>query len=284
MDKTNNHLHLLDRIKKLDVITIEKMSSETMRRVTDGFDESLIRNMLYIGKGNPEQRRIIKTVKNKYNEWNQSNNFLWIEEYPEFIEELQMDIECGLVVTVNGSFPESEAKPVKPIPETVQEADKTNEEKDKLISELKQEVANYKGEVEKYKNELKQYKKDQEITKQQSTDTDDKEGLRENVLTLEEEIADMEQRQGIDAPKAALLVRIACSKLGGLPTNRENAWPLINNLWGCGENIAKRRLRESVKESTVESLAKLFDEVSPKIAGIIRVEGKKIIEKQKNVK
>ena len=48
MDKTNNHLHLLDRIKKLDVITIEKMSPETMRRVTDGFDESLVKNIIHV--------------------------------------------------------------------------------------------------------------------------------------------------------------------------------------------------------------------------------------------
>lgn len=107
------------------------------------------------------------------------------------------------------------------------------------------------------------------------------EKLREEVESLKEEIADMEKRVGIEAPKAALLVRIACSKVGGLPPNRENAWPLISNLWGSSETNARKRLKEGVKKSTVEALAKLFDDVSPKIASIIREEGEKIVENQK---
>ena len=107
------------------------------------------------------------------------------------------------------------------------------------------------------------------------------EELREEVELLNKEIADMEKRVGIDAPKAALLVRIACSKVGGLPPNRENAWPLISNLWGSSETNARKRLKEAVKMSTVEALAKQFDGVSPKIAKIIEEEGEKIIENQK---
>lgn len=271
-----NHLYLLDRIKKLTVCTIERMSPETMRRVTDGFDESLVKNVVYIGTTNNEQRRIINAVKEKYNVWNKSNNFLWIEKYPEFIEELQMDIECGIVVTVDSSFSDLEFT-------TKQKAEKKNnditDEKDKLISELRQEVARIKNEFEQYKK-----KNTEEGVSSKATAAEEVKTLKEKVHTLEEDISDMESRGGIDAPKAALLVRIACSNLGGLPNNREKAWPLVSNLWGCKESIARRRLKESVKETTVEALARLFDEVSPKIAGIIREEGKKIIEKQKNVK
>jgi len=111
--------------------------------------------------------------------------------------------------------------------------------------------------------------------------------LRSQLQTHQEkpeEETDMEQRAGIESRKAALLTRIALSKLGGLPANRENAWPVISSLWGCSESIAKRRLRESVREDTVEALAKVFDGVSPKIVGIIRKEGKEIVEKQKKVK
>ena len=108
--------------------------------------------------------------------------------------------------------------------------------------------------------------------------------MKQQISELKMEIADMEKREGLDAPKAALLVRIACTKLGGMPNNRENAWPLISNLWGTAEASARKRLRERVKEETVEDLASLFESVSPKIAGIIREEGKVIIEKQKKVK
>lgn len=273
MDRTNNHLHLLERIKKLNVYTIERMSPETMRRVTDGFDESLVRNVIYAGKTNDEQRKIINAVKKKYNEWNKSNNFLWLEEYPEFIEDLQMDIECGLVVTVDNSFPDLEFMPK-------QKAEKKNnditDEKDKLISELKQEVTQIKNKFEQYKKKNTEEGVSSKATAEENVNT-----LKEKVHTLEEEIADLETREGIDAPKAALLVRIVLSNYGGLPNNRENAWPIITNLWGVKESNAKKRLREGVKEETVEALASLFKDVSPKIERFIREEGGKIIVQQK---
>ena len=142
------------------------------------------------------------------------------------------------------------------------------------IDSLKQRIQ----ELEAENKELKE----QQPTGQPAED--DIESLKQQIADLEKEIADMEEREGLDAPKAALLVRIACSKLGSLPSNRENAWPLITNLWGSKESIAKRRLKESVRKSTVESLASLFESVAPKIARIIREEGKSIIEKQKKVK
>lgn len=140
------------------------------------------------------------------------------------------------------------------------------------------------AELEKENSHLK----DQLAQRQPSSGNEEIEAQRKEVEklirevdSLKEEIADMEKRVGIDAPKAALLVRIACSKVGGLPSNRENAWPLISNLWGSSETNARKRLKEAVKMSTVEALAKLFDDVSPKIASIIREEGGKIVENQK---
>ena len=102
-----NHLFLLDRIKKLDIATIEKMSPEIMARLTDGFNESLVKNVIYVGTTNPEQRRIIHAVKNAYRDWKKDDPYwgnppLFPETYPQFLEELQMDIECGLVVTKEG--------------------------------------------------------------------------------------------------------------------------------------------------------------------------------------
>lgn len=113
----NNNLHLLDRIKNLDVSTIENMSPDVMAIITDNFNESLVRNVLYIGETNTEQRRIIRCIKNKYRIWKQARDNYWgkhplFEVYPKYLSELQMDIECGMVVTVDGSVPESELYPL----------------------------------------------------------------------------------------------------------------------------------------------------------------------------
>lgn len=104
-----NHLLLLDRIKKLDIATIEKMSPEVMARLTDGFNESLVKNVLYTGTTNYEQRKIIRALKNAYRDWKKDDIYwgnppLFPEIYPQYMEELQMDIECGLVVTEEGNI------------------------------------------------------------------------------------------------------------------------------------------------------------------------------------
>ena len=171
-----NHLHLLDRIKNLSVSIIENMSSDAMAMITDGFDESLVRNVLYVGKTNREQRKIIRCIKDNYKSCKKATDMFWgtlayPETYPDFILELQMDIECGMVVTVEGSVSEPQSEPfvmppvlgeslrrLKGLSETVAEDNTPNlraiiEEKDKRIEELEAEVEELKQKKEEGKNE-----------------------------------------------------------------------------------------------------------------------------------
>ena len=171
-----NHLYLLDRIKNLNVSLIKDMSSDVMLMMTDGYDESLVRNVLCVGKTNDEQRKIIKYIKEKYKCWKKETEMLWgtpanPEKYPKFILAMQMDIECGMVVTVDGSVPASQSKPIV-IPPIIGESlsklkgssavvveDSTLnqraiiEEKDKRIEELEAEVEELKQQREDAKNE-----------------------------------------------------------------------------------------------------------------------------------
>ena len=141
-----------------------------MAMITDSFNESLVRNVLYVGKTNREQRKIIKCIKDNYKKWKKETDMFWgtlhqLEVYPDFILELQMDIECGMVVTAEGSIPEPQSKPFKTPPvlgeslrkmkllsETV--ADDTTpkpraivEEKEKRIKELEAEVEELKQKI-----------------------------------------------------------------------------------------------------------------------------------------
>lgn len=166
----NNHLHLLDRIKNLNVSLIKNMSPDVMVMMTDRFNESLVRNVLYVGKTNGEQREIINYIKDKYKHWKKGTDMLWgmlanPETYPDFILELQMDIECGMVVTVEGSVSESQAKPfvmppilgeslrqLKGLSETVADDNTPNlraiiVEKDKRIEKLEAEVEELKQKI-----------------------------------------------------------------------------------------------------------------------------------------
>lgn len=164
---------------------------------------------------------------------------------------------------------------------------------DEALKEIEQE--HYRTEYPKLKTENVELRQQVEQLKKQLADRPAVENekdvsdeqvkeLKEEIELLKKENENLEKRNGIDTPKAALLVRIACSNIGGLPPNRENAWPLIQNIWGGSDSNAKKRLRESVKKETIESLAKLIEGVSPKIAAIIRQEGNKILIKQKMLK
>ena len=191
-------------------------------------------------------------------------------DYPEKVDKMLDTIDKELFLEFNPNdereiTEEDKAEWIIPIDPEPYEA---------RIKELEMEVESLTSENKELKEQLP--------TEQPAED--DIESMKQQISELKMEIADMEKREGLDAPKAALLVRIACTKLGGMPNNRENAWPLISNLWGTAEASARKRLRERVKEETVEDLASLFESVSPKIAGIIREEGKVIIEKQKKVK
>lgn len=284
MDRTNKHLHLLDKIKNLNVSLIENMSSDVMAMVTDCFDESLVKNVVYVGKTNMEQRKIIKKIKDDYKHWKEETDFMWrnsmYETYPKHIEDLQLDIECGIFITPKNDNKESD-DPISNNHITKQIEAKIAEQ-DAEIKELQEKKL---GEItQKEFNEIFYSEKNNEAKGKEdihtTTNSDNK--LKSRIKELEEEIADLEKRVGIDAPKAALLVRIVLSNYGGLPPNRENAWPIITNLWGVKESNAKKRLRESVKEETVEVLASIFKDVSPKIERFIREEGGKIIVQQKN--
>ena len=153
------------------------------------------------------------------------------------------------------------------------------------VSELKAENTKLRNQVKKLEEELKNRPKESPANEDANNNLkEDIDKLKQENEGLEREIEDLEKRKGIGTRKAALLVRIALSNVGGLPPNRENAWPLITNIWGSSMSLSQRRLKESVKEYTIESLAILFDSVSPKIANIIREEGERILNTQKNVK
>lgn len=171
-----NPLYLLDRIRNLNVSLIEDMSSDAMAMITDSFDESFVRDVLFVGKTNREQRKIIRCIKDNYKYWKKETDMFWgtlgnPERYPDFILELQMDIECGMIVTVKGSVPEPQSEPfvmppvlgeslrrLKGLSETVADNNTPNlraiiKEKGKRIEELEAEVEELKQNKEEGKNE-----------------------------------------------------------------------------------------------------------------------------------
>ena len=163
MKSNKDYSHLLDRIRKLNASIIVSMSPEVIAKLTDGFTESLVREMLYTERTNDEQRRIIRAVKSAYKNWKKDIDQYWgdpplfPETYPEYLEDLQTDIECEIVVT--------HPKAGKSIGQLFNSSTKNNkaqdgDDKDKLISLLRETIYQLKADFE-------QYKQDHSITQEQ---------------------------------------------------------------------------------------------------------------------
>ena len=188
MESNKDYSHLLERIKGLNTTIIEEMSPDVMANLTDGFEEPLVREMLYTTCINYEQRTIIKAVKTAYKNWKRSTDRYWgdlplfPEIYPQYMEELQMDIECGCVVTAKGTFAgnrlkmmppiPSKAVPLKSFPKANQPTEQTvidgtmnsnthdADDKDKMIAELRETLSRLRADFE-------QYRQDHEITQEE---------------------------------------------------------------------------------------------------------------------
>ena len=108
------HKELLARIKSLDIATIKRMSHGSLAKLTDRFEEALVRAILCLTNSNSEQLELIKAVKEGYKNWKKENNFMWgtfpkSDDYPQYMDQMMLDIECGMIITKDGAVFQSPA-------------------------------------------------------------------------------------------------------------------------------------------------------------------------------
>lgn len=283
---------LLKRIENVDFLTISKMSPEVLLRLTDNFKEQMVLKLVARGNTNTSQRIILSSVLKAYEENQKKTNPLWgmwgSEKYPEYLENLQLDIECRRLII---DEEEEQKKNDKMMDGYMANHTMTKEDIDKAISDTEsitvtdekspEKIAALEERIKELKAEIKKLKSENKELKEQQTSTDD----HDEIDGLKEEIEYLKTETGkLTSKEAAILTITACYHAGGLPPNRENLYPILTNLFGVGESLAKRRLREGINEKDVESLAKCFDEVSPVIARTLREMPEKLKNKKKEVK
>ena len=212
------HEDLLERIKRLNVQLIEEMSPEVMARLTHNFEELLVRNLLYTATTNSEQRKLIKLIKEGYKSWKGDtpihlgslSPFIAV---PEYMNDLQMDIECGMVITEKGTFSENSARlklslipmgagPLKPLQKKntdehvtvdtiplqarIDELEKKNAELEKDNKELREELAN---KALASSNEYEEMKQRSEVLESLNQANEKRLKNYESILGTEEELS-----------------------------------------------------------------------------------------------
>lgn len=148
------------------------------------------------------------------------------------------------------------------------------------MAELEKSIdpAPYEARIKELEMEVESLTSENKELKEQQPSADNHDEIDE----LKEEIANLKKETGkLSSREAAILTITACYHAGGLPSNRENLYPILTNLFGVGESLAKRRLREGVNKKSAEALAKCFDEVSPVIARTLREMPEKLKNKKK---
>lgn len=289
------HEALLERIKRLDVEIIEKMSPESMARLTNNFEELLVRNMLYIATTNSEQRKLIKLIKNGYKSWKEDKIVIRLAgmpqlvEYPEYMKDLQMDIECGMVITEKGTFREGGARlkislipmgasSLKPLQKespsalpTTDEVKNTGSNQSGLadqsfIESLNKQLAELKTENENLKAKNDALEKQSEVDEARRTIKK----LREEADHWKDELASYKERNqnrsGINRLQTAHFGLIVAPLLGINVTNKKELAPMLSKLFGWGKRSMEQQLCKYVSKEDEMKVAKIFGDLSPELA------------------
>lgn len=74
----------------------------------------------------------------------------------------------------------------------------------------------------------------------------------------------------LTAGEAALLMMTVCHEIGGLPNDKKKLHPILTQCWGFTEQTASRALGMRPEQKTADHLAQVFENVSPKLARLIK--------------
>ncbi len=178
---------LLKRIKNVDYLTITKMSYEVIAQLTQDFKSLMVKELLKRGQTNEQQRAIIKAIKWSYKEWNKNENGVWSDfpgvfKYPKFLEELQVDIECGFMITDEKEADDFEKKIAdymerhtmtkEDIDDAIFEAENkamTKEDIDEAISEAENNTDESSEKIAALEERIKELEEENERLKKQPT-------------------------------------------------------------------------------------------------------------------
>lgn len=290
MESNKNYSHLLERIKGLNATIIERMSPDVMANLTDGFKEQLVREMLYTTHINYEQRTIIKAVKAAYKKWKRSTDRYWgdlplfPEIYPQYMEELQMDIECGCVVTAKGLSYVSNSS-ICAVPASFLRGfyEACPKEQFDAIFE-RDDSSEHNSPLRKDKEELQ---KDDEISKllaeKDAIIKEQEERIADYAAIFDPQDINKKKIAAMTGKQHAIFLLAVLAHHDRLPHARTNLSFLLSFIASRNETTMFDYLKGRFTQDECETLAKVFDTDCPFIAEMIRELPEKL-EKDKSEK
>ena len=169
---------LFKRIEGADERIISRMSPEVLIRLTDNFKQQFVLKLVAKSKNNEGQRMICTALKKAYGEREKKRNPLWgkwgNEVYPEYLDNLQLDIECGILITDEEKKEDEETDDFeKRMDDYMEKHTMTEEEigailededeRSAKIAALEERIKELEEEIEKLKSENQKLKAENEL-------------------------------------------------------------------------------------------------------------------------
>ena len=87
---------------------------------------------------------------------------------------------------------------------------------------------------------------------------------------VQDSVRSQDMKPTLTASEAALLIMTVVHEIGGLPKDKKMLYPILTQCWGFTEQTASRALGAKLDQETAKHLAQVFEDVSPKLARLIR--------------
>lgn len=229
---------LLDRIHILTPAQIRNLSDKAMEMITNSYEESLIRELIYQGKSNASQRIIVARIMEAFDKY---YNSLFLVDRPNFLDYILLDLECGMVLTDTGVKNENDTRVVveeNKIPVAPQENSHNIEKLEKENEELKAQIADLEEQLAEVKN-------------------------KEKGISL-----------GINQAQAALFgLSLANAFEFSYSNKKKELAPMLHDLFGWGQAKLASYLSTPCEKEEKEELANIFKDLCPRLYKTIMNKG-----------
>lgn len=255
-------------LRVIDQETIEELqiSHFTWTQFTDYYKYNIMQDIVFhVGKNEDEMTLLVGSLRHDAEDFYSKDN-----PYFESICNRLGDIELKIYFHFHAA--ENEALMQAGIEKLKCQGDLSPLQA--RIAELENEVKNLREQLSGTTNpDIDQFLP--ELPSQKETNTLYQEQLLEAQQIIEEQSLEIQsykdQGKGLSAPEAAILITSICLELNQVPANgREGLAPFIEYCWGKSHSTASEALRRKITEQSADKLARNFDDLTPKLARLIR--------------
>lgn len=134
------------------------------------------------------------------------------------------------------------------------------------------EITALRARIKQLEGEIRQLK--EPLPKQSTADNQDEvDEQTETISLLKNDLEAFKTQDGkyrMTVSKAAIFIQSVCHYMGGLPNNKKKLAPILELCWGFTHQTAEKALGCEARQKVADDTALIFEDVSPKLARIIR--------------